>query len=101
LGETYAEVAVEIGQGLVGAGNLFVGFGGTVEFEAVGVGEVDANADVELIVVVAIVECGLLGAVAAGAAAGGFDDLGVGRVELMTYWENKERVDWLLCWPRK
>ena len=53
--EADAEVAVEIGEGLVVAGLLAVIFSGAIEFEAVGFGEVDADADVELVVVVAVV----------------------------------------------
>src|SRR5580692_2951449 len=82
LAETDTEVAIEIGKGLVGAGQFAVTFGGAVEFEAVSFGEVDANADVELVGAVAVIEFGLLSAVAAGAAAGDFDDLGVRSVNL-------------------
>jgi len=54
-----------------------------MEFEdAVAGGEVDANADVKMISMAAIVQCGLLDAVARGATAGSFEDLRVGSVDL-------------------
>lgn len=77
-----AKVTVEIGKRLVGAGLLLVALGGAIEFEsAISVGEVDANADVEFVMMVAVVKFGLLGAVVHRAAAGGFEDLKIGRVD--------------------